>query len=304
MTFLPKNIEKLISPPIKIQGIKTKLIPMIAQSIKWNGEGIWIEPFFGSGSVAFNIKPERAILCDTNKHIVKFYNDIKNHIITPQIVENYFIQEGNILLKKGDEYYYDVRERFNNQHNSLDFLFLNRFCYGGIMRFNREGKFNVSFCKFLKRANHNYYQKIANQIDVAQRILQNKDWTFITQDWRKTLEIATENDLVYCDPPYMGLHTTYYNDFSDTEGDVLARKLINSSINFALSMWLENKDGRNPFINKWFSSFKQETTDHHYFINNDRYNNINNKIIEVLILSDNIYSKPKDKTTYSSLFDT
>lgn len=58
--FLPRKITPK-APPIKTQGIKTKVVPLIASSIAWSGDGYWIEPFFGSGVVALNILPQRAI---------------------------------------------------------------------------------------------------------------------------------------------------------------------------------------------------------------------------------------------------
>ncbi|MGI8935615.1 MAG: DNA adenine methylase, partial [Phormidesmis sp.] len=42
-----------------------------------NADGRWIEPFVGSGVVALNLSAERAILADTNKHIIKLYQDIQ-----------------------------------------------------------------------------------------------------------------------------------------------------------------------------------------------------------------------------------
>jgi DNA adenine methylase len=42
---------KTLVPPIKIQGIKTKLIPWIEGKIKDVEIGTWIEPFMGSGVV-------------------------------------------------------------------------------------------------------------------------------------------------------------------------------------------------------------------------------------------------------------
>ena len=53
-------------PPIKSQGIKTKLVPWIKSIVPSNFSGVWIEPFMGTGVVAFNVAPNNAILCDTN----------------------------------------------------------------------------------------------------------------------------------------------------------------------------------------------------------------------------------------------
>ena len=44
LKLLPKHIENVIVPPIKCQGIKTKLVNFIANNIVWDGEGRWIEP--------------------------------------------------------------------------------------------------------------------------------------------------------------------------------------------------------------------------------------------------------------------
>lgn len=157
--MLPINIEHVKVPPIKCQGIKTKLINFISTSIEWNGEGRWIEPFLGSGTVVFNIQPQRATIADSNPHIIKFYQDIQNNVITPEQVREYLYEQGELLSQTGDgadSYFYEVRSRFNENPNSLDFLFLSRSCFNGMMRFNKKGGFNVPF--------------VENQIDLDKRI--------------------------------------------------------------------------------------------------------------------------------------
>src|SRR5699024_5237517 len=124
----------------------TKLIPFISDSVKWEGDGIWVEPFLGSGVVLFNIQPKKAIIGDSNPHIISFYQKIQSGSITPSIVRQFLEQEGKKLLETNGDYYYEVRERFNEFKSSLDFLFLNRSCYNGMMRFNSKGNFNVPFC--------------------------------------------------------------------------------------------------------------------------------------------------------------
>lgn len=66
--------EKVFVPPIKIQGIKTKLVPLIKQSVAMQTDSVWIEPFMGSGVVGFNVEPHQAVFADTNPHIIEFYN--------------------------------------------------------------------------------------------------------------------------------------------------------------------------------------------------------------------------------------
>ena len=48
---LPKVSSAVIVPPIKCQGIKTKLVPFIAANVAWDAGRRWIEPFLGSGVV-------------------------------------------------------------------------------------------------------------------------------------------------------------------------------------------------------------------------------------------------------------
>ena len=64
-------------PPIKCQGIKTKLVPMILRRIDRDPEGVWVEPFLGSGVVALNVAPKRALLADTNPHLIRFLSSDK-----------------------------------------------------------------------------------------------------------------------------------------------------------------------------------------------------------------------------------
>src|SRR5260221_8590 len=122
MTELPFNIAHVGTPPVKCQGIKTKLIPFIFSSIAWedNGKGRWIEPFLGSGVVAFNLRPERALLTDTNRHIINLYKAIQSGEVSQEIVQQHLEREGQNLASGGADYYYAVRQRFNESASSLD----------------------------------------------------------------------------------------------------------------------------------------------------------------------------------------
>ena len=132
-------------PPIKCQGIKTKLIDWIRSYVCLQPDTMWIEPFMGSGVVGFNMRPNKAIFADTNPHIIHFYQAIQQNVVTPGIVRHY-LEEQDILLKKdGEDHYYGIRKRFNLHKDPLDFLFLSRACFNGVMRFNKRGDYNVPF---------------------------------------------------------------------------------------------------------------------------------------------------------------
>lgn len=282
MTFLPRVVIPK-APPIKTQGIKTKLVPLIARSIEWSGEGRWIEPFLGSGVVALNILPYSAILADTNEHLVRLYKNIKCGKINGGSIRIYLEREGMALLDKGEKHYYNIRERFNEHGDSFDFIFLSRSCFNGMMRFNKKGQFNVPFCRKPERFRPALVTKIVNQVEWARKAMDGKDWQFIAQDWRTTISNAEFGDMIYCDPPYVGRHTDYYNGFTEAEADAMAMALINSPSDFALSMWLENKYRRNDYVDRWFKDFPQRTISHFYHVG--PLESMRNQMTEVVILS-------------------
>ena len=106
-------MKKVMIPPIKCQGIKSKLVPFINRIVDWSFKGRWIEPFMGSGVVGFNIMQGNAIFADSNPHLINFYNAIAKGKIDGLKVRSFLEQNGEILSKFGKDYYYEVRERFN-----------------------------------------------------------------------------------------------------------------------------------------------------------------------------------------------
>jgi len=259
-------MTKVSIPPIKCQGIKSKLVPWIRGCIKWDENGRWIEPFFGSGVVGFNIMPKRAIFCDNNPHIIDFYSEICRGNITPMVVRKFLEREGKELSEHGKDYYYEVRKRFNKYHEPLDFLFLNRSCFNGLIRFNSKGEFNVPFCHKPERFSKAYITKIVNQVRFVYKLCQVSEWDFICQDFRKTLAIVDENDFVYCDPPYVGRHVDYFNGWTHKDEIDLYNLLSNCKGKFILSTWHSNQHRRNPYIDRFWSDFHILTREHFYHV--------------------------------------
>ena len=153
-----------IVPPIKCQGIKTRIVRAINSLRPKDVIGRWIEPFCGSCVVPLNVRPESALLCDSNEHIIRFYTDIQTGRITSGLVREYLLEQGARLRLQGEEVYYEIRNEFNQSPNSLAFVFLNRACFNGVMRFNRKGKFNVPFCRKPKRFARAYISRVGELI--------------------------------------------------------------------------------------------------------------------------------------------
>lgn len=259
-------MSKVQVPPIKCQGIKTKLVPFIQEHIDWDGKGVWIEPFLGSGVVGFNVNPKRAIFADTNPHIINFYQKINEKEITPSIVKRYLVDEGKNLSEGGKNYYYEVRARFNEQHNPLDFLFLSRAGFNGMIRFNSKGGFNVPFNHKTERFSKAYITKVVNQVRAVYKLCQLNNWQFLCQDFGTTLSMAREDNFIYCDPPYIGRHVDYFNSWDDSEELRLFELLSNTQAKFILSTWHSNQHRSNPYIDQFWSKFTIVNRNHFYHV--------------------------------------
>lgn len=288
--LLPKKDIKVSIPPIKIQGIKTKLVPFILQSINWDGKGIYFEPFMGSGVVGFNIAPERAIFSDTNPYIIQFYNDIKTGVITAEITRN-FLEEESIKLSQTPadktSYYYDVRKRFNDTHSSLDFLFLQRSNFNGVMRFNSKGEYNVPFGRKPDRFQKALITKIVNQVAWVEALLKNRDWQFKVLSFEKVFPLMKHGDFVYLDPPYVNRYDGYYDSWSEEYANLLSDLAQNGEAGYAFSMWYQNRYRKNEHINKWGKGTLL-TTEHFYHVGGKQINR--NSMIESLVISKNCVS--------------
>ena len=283
---------KIFVPPIKCQGIKTKLVSWIKDNLSDNKFDRWIEPFMGSGVVGFNIRPHKAIFADTNIHLINFYNAIKNGEITPAIARSFLESEGIKLVESGQKYFNEVRERFNTVFKSLDFLFLNRSCFNGMIRFNRYGKFNVPFGHKPKRFSKAYITKIVNQIDYISQAVKILDWQFVCQDFRLTLKNLDKNDFVYCDPPYLGRHVDYFDSWNDDDEKDLFNLLDKSKAKYILSTWHSNQFRSNKEIEK-YKKQNIQTKEHFYHVGASEKNR--NAMTEALISN---YLLPNQKIDY------
>ncbi|WP_438862371.1 DNA adenine methylase [Neptunicella sp.] len=285
---------KVSVPPIKSQGIKTKLVPWIQNLVPDEFEGRWVEPFMGTGVVAFNIAPKKALMCDTNPHLINFYAGIQSGEITPEIVKQYLEKEGALLLEKGEEHYYQIRERFNTNHSPLDFLFINRAGFNGMIRFNRKGGFNIPFCRKPKRFAQAYVTKIVNQVSSVRKVLTSRDIEFKCQSFEQTIVAAQPGDIIYCDPPYIGRHVDYFNSWDESHELALFETLSKAMCDFILSTWHHNDYRKNEYIESLWSKFNILTREHFYHVGGSEKNR--NPMIEAIVttIDTNVIEYPKE----------
>ncbi|MGP1544692.1 MAG: DNA adenine methylase [Candidatus Fimenecus sp.] len=275
---------KVITPPIKSQGIKTKLVPAIMRLVS-DYSGRWIEPFLGTGVVAFNSNAKKALLSDINPHLINFYKRLQSKEITPLDIQSFLYSEGE-KLKNADEngasYYKEVRARFNTNFDSLDFLFLSRAGFNGMIRFNKNGNWNIPFCKKPERFARAYVTKIVHQAENCLHKM-TLNWQFENKDFRDIILQADENDFIYCDPPYAGRYVDYYSGWTEKDENDLFELLKNTKAKFILSSWHHNDFRYNENIKKYEKAFNVLTQEHFYFAGAKEKNR--NSVVEALVLN-------------------
>ena len=284
--LLPKKIEKVVNPPVIIQGTKKKLVPLIAESITWDGKGTYYEPFMGSGVVGFNLEPERAVFSDVNPHLIRLYKDIQEEKITPDMLRSYLTIEGEKLKntpKDKNSYYYVVRNRFNEEPNSLDFLFLSRTNFNGLMRFNKKGGYNSPFCRKPDKISDSLIEVMVKELKETQDIIVSKDWQFIEQPFEKSFALAGKGDFIYLDPPYVGREVRYFKSWNDDLSDKLVKLAKETKAGYAFSMWYSDGDVVNPYMEEWKDG-KLIKIDHSYIIGGKKDRKMN--VVEALVVKE------------------
>jgi len=259
----------MIIPPIKIQGKKTKIVPKImeiANNLLDEHPEIdtWVEPFLGSGVVAFNCPNHRknVIVNDINPHIIKFYKGIADGVITPERVKKEFEIHNQKLLTGGADYYNEIKNRFNDSFETMDFLFLTRTGFNGVMRFNGSGKWNVPFCKLNNRLSNAVINDLVSSVRELSHLFSTKTFTFYNKSFEEVIEYTPENSIFYCDPPYYGLQVQYFKGWGK-EDEVRLNEMLKNKV-FIYSTWLNDGNKDNPMIDEYWSDFEIEGKSHKY----------------------------------------
>ena len=156
---------KTVKPFVKWAGGKNSLIPQITKyypfELKNGFIERYIEPFVGGGAVLIDIlqkyEIKEAYAFDINIDLINCYNVIKNNV--EELINELDKKEKNFIALNDEErqnYFYDIRAEYNSYklNDKLDvkraseFIFLNRTCFNGLYRVNKDGKFNVPCGKY------------------------------------------------------------------------------------------------------------------------------------------------------------
>lgn len=160
-----------------------------------------IEPFVGGGSVFLNSdKHGQFLLADVNADLINLYQMLS---VTPDEVTAAAMHMFEVLNSAED--FDAIKAEFNGQcldavDRAAALLYLNRHCFNGLIRYNQKHEFNVGWGKY----KNPYFPTV--EIAAFSRIAHN--CVFLNAGFSRTLALAGEGDVVYCDPPYEPLPGT------------------------------------------------------------------------------------------------
>lgn len=179
-------------PILKWAGGKTQLLPSLLPKIP-EKYGRYIEPFFGGGALFFALQPENAIIADSNPELINMYRQVAANV--EEVIAN---------LKKyenSSEIFYSVRslnwQTLPPAEAAARTIYLNRTCFNGLYRVNRQGEFNVPYGKYSN-------PKICDEENLLAASSVLKKAEIVCGDYLLVLEhYAKAGDFIFLDPPYL-----------------------------------------------------------------------------------------------------
>lgn len=192
-------IKKQASPILKWAGGKQGIASRLVEFFPSNFER-YFEPFLGGGSVLFSLRPRSAVASDANEWLIDTYEAIRE--------DPYQVAKILESLKNTKEEYLKIRgllpQTLPRFRRAAHLIYLNKTCFRGLFRVNRQGQFNVPYGQYDRR----YYdpanlEKVSITLGTVE---------FRRGDFELCLHDVTDNDFVYMDPPYYKLGG--YSDFN------------------------------------------------------------------------------------------
>jgi DNA adenine methylase len=227
-----------MKPIIKWCGGKRDEIKMFEKYIPTDYK-TYIEPFVGGGSVYFYLAPKKAVINDTHSDLIQFYKHIGNGYGSN-------IYEFMTKNPNDENTYYFIRDKMeiNNEIDNVNrFYYLRKTCFRGLSRYNKKGKFNVSFGKY-KNINFNDlinkdYETLLNRTEIL-----NTDFEYLFENYND------ENNFMFLDPPYDCDFTNYgFSPFGKEEHKKLALLFKHTKIKCLMVI------AKTPFIEELYQGY-------------------------------------------------
>jgi len=187
-------------PFLKWAGGKSKLTDVLAMHLPEHF-GCYYEPFLGSGAFFFYLYRrgllKNAVISDINQELIDTYLAIRDRPMDVIKILSTFPNH--------KDFYYHIREcdpqALDLAMRAARMIYLNKTCYNGLYRVNRQGRFNVPFGGYQSPC----YADPDNLLAVS-RALQGVE--IYCAPFEAAIDKAAQGDLIYLDPPYMPISKT------------------------------------------------------------------------------------------------
>jgi DNA adenine methylase len=210
-----------VRPLLKWAGGKRQLLPALREFYPPRFDG-YIEPFFGSGAVFFDLWQQglltdrRVVLIDSNPDLIGCYEMVRDD---PERVAAELDRLADGYARGGRDHYYRVRDRrFNpvrTERRTPDgriaytpalaamLIYLNRTGFNGLFRVNAEGAFNVPAGRYDRPriVERDRLRAVADALAAPNVSLR---WG----SFADAAALAAPGDFLYADPPYAPLSDT------------------------------------------------------------------------------------------------
>ena len=267
-----KNISKILTDISKeddktsniIISNKSNEVKQLKQLVKWSGGKSdeikmfkkyfpenytrYIEPFVGGGSVYFYLNPNNAVISDVHTELIDFYKSIGEG-------KGKEIYEFMKKSPNDENTYYKVRDEMeiNNELDSAKrFYYQRKTCFRGMLRYNKNGKFNIPFGRY-KTINYNELINKEYETLLGRTEILNKSFDYIFENYND------ENNFMFLDPPYDSEFTDYgYCKFGKEEQKKLALLFKNTKIKCLMII------GKTKFIEELYNGYIVDEYDKKY----------------------------------------
>lgn len=189
-------------PFVKAAGGKRQLLPELLKHAP-KKFGTYHEPFVGGGALFFTLAPKDAVLIDNNARLIHTYRAVRESVA--DVIKRLRRYEAN-FKNFGEKFFYAQRIRPIDDEPSVEiaawYIFLNKTCFNGLYRVNKDGRFNVPIGRY---ANPTIVD--VETLEAASKALNGV--SVIHGDFMSSrTHTPVPGDFVYFDPPYAPVSDT------------------------------------------------------------------------------------------------
>jgi DNA adenine methylase len=218
---LTDNGNGKLSEGLRVPPFKTQLLKWVGNKQRFAHEiasrfpsrfGRYYEPFLGSGAVLATLAPPAALASDTFEPLVEIWQTLHDE---PETLKLWYADRWRAAMA-GDKVaaYERIKASYNAQPNGADLLFLCRSCYGGVVRFRRDGYMSTP-CGAHKPVSP---ESFGARVALWRR--RTAGTRFARMDYTEAMSLAAPGDLIYCDPPYTHTQAILYGAQSFSLADL------------------------------------------------------------------------------------